>query len=1390
MPPGIPHLFFFQVSFTKISYCAIFLLANKCVRVIIKCMQPRRGKMSKRTKGLFSFMVFFAWATCLSFCQRWLTYHYTGLDGLPSSNVFDIAQDAMGRVWFATRAGIACFDGVSWQNYTVSDGLFALSFMKIRVDENGRIWALPQAGKEGIQIVYHDGTRWNPIDLLPGTFSRLEKATSFLVIPAAQGKEANNLPIIVMGTMDAGLYRWEQGKWSSLTTGDGLPSNRVNGAVVLAGKLFVATDKGLSVIAWDRSKRIVDNRWNDFLGLPSREIRGICSEYKENYLNRTPGSPFASKTSRIWLYGHYWLASIDETVFANENRDPAQKAQYAQYAQYVKVYNPVETRLKAKDLQVELLPDSHGGLYAGNHFELFYFNYQTRRTELLNVDNGMVGSGVNGMFIDFEKNIWVACDRGVTKISGRQLTRQFTSFQMNQGLLEDEVSAVLEYGPGKFVLGHNTGFTFFDYGSRRFAKFPLPNMPGVNLLRRVLEMQRDGKGNIWAALGPAGLARIDAQRKIRLFTPSAGGPYNTTSLWVDAGDNLWLGSELGFFRKSGERFLPIALGPNPQPPIRKIFGTPGGDRRVRYLAGMGSGVYVYEDETKQWKNYQAPGDIRANSVYSIYKDNKNRLLIGTMTGLYTLEKGAIQKFEENGFELSRPVYFILEDREKRLWVGTDDGVVRWDGSRTQRYSISEGLIGQETNRGAGMLDSSGRLWIGTNRGLSIYEETPDYYSDGNPPPKLFLLDLEADGRKISLLQPVQLTDRTHDLVFHFRGISFLDEKAVRFKEKLEGFNDTWSEEHYPYKQMMRYTNLPPGRYRFHLAARNALGVWSDPVISPWIMIPSPFYRQWWFTLLGILAAVFVLYSIVRFISQKRNAALLEKLVIKRTGQLAASEKRYRTLFEESRDMIFTTANNGKFADINPAGVALLGYASKEEVLKIDIRSEFYYSDADRDAIYKEIKEKGDLRDFEMDVRRKDGEKVTVMITAAPVPGEDMTNDFLALRGTMRDITDKKRLQQQLEQAQKMEAIGTLAGGIAHDFNNILAVIIGYIELSLDEIPGDTPLRRHITRVRIAAERARELVNQILTFSRRSAKERKPLRIADIIKEALKLLRSSLPSTIEIRQDIAAASGIALANATQVQQVVMNLCTNAAHAMREKGGLLEVGLHEVYLDEISAAAYNGIGPGPYLKLSVGDTGHGIDPVIMKRIFEPYFTTKKHGEGTGMGLAVIHGIVKSHGGDVAVYSEPGRGTTFHVLLPAVEGTVETGTRETETPPGGKGQHILFVDDEKSLADVGEKLLKKLGYRVTAGSSSLEALELFRAGPGEFDLVITDLTMPNMTGVQLARELKHIRTGIPIILCTGYSEIITEDQILQLGIQKLLLKPVTILSLAKAIQEVLAT
>ncbi|MFC2141245.1 response regulator [Acidobacteriota bacterium] len=377
--------------------------------------------------------------------------------------------------------------------------------------------------------------------------------------------------------------------------------------------------------------------------------------------------------------------------------------------------------------------------------------------------------------------------------------------------------------------------------------------------------------------------------------------------------------------------------------------------------------------------------------------------------------------------------------------------------------------------------------------------------------------------------------------------------------------------------------------------------------------------------------------------------------------------------------------------------------------------------------------------------------------------------------------------QRLMQAQKMEAIGTLAGGIAHDFNNILGAILGYTELVLDDAPGGTLMRKNAQRILKATQRAAELVKQILAFSRQSKHELKPLVLGDIVKEALKLFRSSLPATIEIRQKIKAVSGVILGDPTQIHQVMMNLCANAAHALKDTRGILEIGLDEVILDEESLSGKKNLNPGAYLRLMVSDTGHGIPPVVMKRIFEPYFTTKKTGEGTGMGLAVIHGIVKNHNGDISVYSEPGKGTSFHLFFPKIEGKTEPDSKLTEKVPGGK-ERILLVDDEKALIEMGTQMLERLGYEVEGISNALSALETFRLEPDRFQLVISDLTMPHMTGIQLAEEIKKINPDIPIIICSGYSASLTEEQINALGISDFIMKPIVKSELAQVVRRVL--
>jgi len=390
------------------------------------------------------------------------------------------------------------------------------------------------------------------------------------------------------------------------------------------------------------------------------------------------------------------------------------------------------------------------------------------------------------------------------------------------------------------------------------------------------------------------------------------------------------------------------------------------------------------------------------------------------------------------------------------------------------------------------------------------------------------------------------------------------------------------------------------------------------------------------------------------------------------------------------------------------------------------------------------------------------------------------------RETERAYEELRSTQRQLLQAQKMEAIGTLAGGIAHDFNNILTSILGYTEIALSDVPPESTARKDLCQVLEAAQRAKDLVAQILAFSRQTEGERKPIELAPIIKEAIKMLRAVLPTTTEIRYHIAPDLSVVNADPTQIHQVLMNLCTNAAQAM-PKGGLLEVALTNVELDEKLCAELEDLTPGSYVKLTVSDTGCGMDETTLERIFDPFFTTKAPGEGTGMGLSVVHGIVKSHGGDITVHSEPGVGTTFDVYLPAVESIGEIAPEVVEPVRGGN-ESILFVDDEPAVVDISKRTLERLGYHVTTRTSSIEALELFRVKRDDFDLVITDQTMPNMTGSDLATEILRIRSDIPIILCTGFSHAISPEKAAALGIREFVMKPIVGAQLGRTVRRVL--
>jgi PAS domain S-box-containing protein len=388
---------------------------------------------------------------------------------------------------------------------------------------------------------------------------------------------------------------------------------------------------------------------------------------------------------------------------------------------------------------------------------------------------------------------------------------------------------------------------------------------------------------------------------------------------------------------------------------------------------------------------------------------------------------------------------------------------------------------------------------------------------------------------------------------------------------------------------------------------------------------------------------------------------------------------------------------------------------------------------------------------------------------------------------LTDITEKKKNDENIQQAQKLEAIGTLAGGIAHDFNNILFSIIGNADMLLDDFPEQGPVRKSLAQIHTGAIRARALVQQILAFARQEETKPAMMKMQPIIKEALNLLRSTIPTTIAITRDIQPDCGPVKADPNQIHQIMMNLATNAYHAMEENGGKLTVTLKEIELGEHDLI-YPDMDPGLYACLTVSDTGTGMDKDVVNKIFDPFFTTKEKGKGTGMGLSVVHGIVKSMNGAIHVYSEPGHGTKFHVYLPIVQSVFEHQPVILNGPVTGGNEKILLVDDEEAIIVMEKQALTRLGYDVTSRISSVEALEAFRTNPDRFDLVITDMTMPKMPGDKLAAEMIAIRPDIPILLCTGFSHTLTDEKITSLGIRDILMKPVVIKDLANKIREVL--
>ncbi len=497
--------------------------------------------------------------------------------------------------------------------------------------------------------------------------------------------------------------------------------------------------------------------------------------------------------------------------------------------------------------------------------------------------------------------------------------------------------------------------------------------------------------------------------------------------------------------------------------------------------------------------------------------------------------------------------------------------------------------------------------------------------------------------------------------------------------------------------------------------------------------------------------------------------------------------RLSTAIEQARETVMIIDTNGVILYINPALETALGYTREEMIAQgLRIFSNGHGSNPHFIDVWDTIS-RGTVWSGHMAAKKKDGFTCELELTISPVRDTSEAVSCFVLIG--RDVTREIKLKSHLRQAQKMEPLGMLAGGIAHDFNNILGAIIGFTQMSLEDVRSLPKVHKYLTHVLNAANRAKDLTGQILAISRQTERKKQLVMLTPIIKETIKFLRATLPTTIEIRMDIKAVQDTVMADPTQIHQIIMNLCTNSWHAMKNEGGVLTIGLRKTALVPGENGCPSDLPPGNYARITVGDTGVGIKKENIENVFEPYFTTKEQGEGTGLGLAVVKGIVASHSGSITVESSPGCGTTFEILLPIVERQKTEHAEQAEKPVPHGSETILLVDDEPQLVDAGREMLERLGYKVVGMTSPEEALARFKHEPHAFDLVITDKTMPKITGFDLVGKLLRVRPDVPVLLCTGFAEPEDVLKARNLGIKNFILKPLSKPDLAYSVREALA-
>ena len=1093
--------------------------------------------------------------------------------------------------------------------------------------------------------------------------------------------------------------------------------------------------------------------------------------------------------------------------------------------------------------------DRYGSIWIGTDKGLYLYDKRAKLCiEFLhNSDNPVSISDNNIVSISESQEgvIWIGTyGAGLNKFDpGKARFHTFQKETYNPNSISNNlIYAFWEDKSGTLWIGSDNGLNRYDRRRNVFTRYA--NKPeDLNSLsnNRIRALCEDDKGILWIGTY-GGLNKFNKKTgEVERYNRDKSGKLtslNTTIYHIcpDQKGNLWLATPIGLavFNKEKEQFNvykhdpenPRSLGNNE---VRIVYRDREG---VLWIGTYGGGLNRYNQDENDFTIFRNdPADnssLSSNFIYSIYEDTSGVLWIGTYGGgldKFDPDRGVIAHY---GLEEGLPnevIYGILPGSDGELWLSTNKGLSRFNPppialnetiiqSSFRNYDSNDGLLSNEFNFGAYFKNKNGELYFGGTRGFIRFH--PDSIQVNTTPPSVVITDFKVLNKQVEISKSsplrkaitetnnLELSYKDYVLSFEFAALHYSNPQKNHYAYMLDGMDEDWVYTAAD-RRYATYTTLKGGTYTFKVKGSNSDGKWSDTSASILITIVPPFWETWWFRIITaalILFIIFGLYKIRMDQIKKRSSQLqdvniaLNKQIeerMKAEAALQISEEKFRSLTENINAGIYrsTPDPKGRFLEINPALIQMFGYNSKKELLTANV-SDLFQNPDDRAAFNQKMQRDGFVKDAEILLRKKDGSPIWCSETAVAI--YDKRGKIQYYDGLIEDITEKKHLEQQIRQAQKMEAIGSLAGGIAHDFNNLLTVINGHAELAINNIDKKHPLYKDMSEILKCGRRAGDLTQQLLAFSRKQPIVPKILDINTLIVNLEQMLKRLIGEDIEINTSLATGLPPIKADQGQLEQVFMNMIINARDAIHERGNrtiekMIAIETSQVETDESNNQEYSDLQSGKYILIKISDTGKGIPEEVRNKIFEPFFTTKSKGKGTGLGLATVFGIIKQNRGTIAVESEPEKGTMFKIFWPVSD---ETGGRypaemREEENLAGK-EKILLVEDDEGVRNLASIVLEKLGYKIYTSANGREAMTIIAKRKNHIDLLISDMVMPEMNGHELANEIIKIVPEIRILFTSGYTDErfkidgISEDRI------NFLPKPYSPRTLAKTVREVL--